>query len=53
MRESENKSTESHPSDVIILNDAFCDQYITLNCAVHKVESPFRKLANDLKFSPR
>jgi len=33
MQESENKSIESYPSDVIILNLAFYDQSITLQCA--------------------
>jgi len=38
MQESENKSIESHPSDVIILNLAFYDQPITLQCAVRIVD---------------
>jgi hypothetical protein len=40
MPESQNKSIESYPSDVIILNLAFYDQSITLHCAVRIVDTP-------------
>ena len=38
MQGSENKSIESLPSDVIILNLAFYDQSITLQCAARIVD---------------
>jgi len=39
MQESENKSIESYPSDVIILNLAFYDQPVTLHCAVRIIDN--------------
>jgi hypothetical protein len=39
MQENENKSIESYPSDVIILNLAFYDQSITLQCAARIVDT--------------